>query len=96
MNTCTPQTQTHTHKCFKLCSFKTPVAGRPVAVLESSPEATGEEARVGGVAAGQLQGEGGVVHVAVRQQHQAPGASGGWQQTEAAQGPPQLSAAPHW
>ena len=65
-------------------------------MLESSPEATGEEARVGGVAAGQLQGEGGVVHVAVRQQHQAPGASGGWQQTEAAQGPPQLSAAPHW
>lgn len=42
----------------------------------------------------QLEGEGGVLDVAVGQQQQVPGPAGGRQQAEGPQRPPQLSAAP--
>lgn len=44
----------------------------------------------------QLQGELGVLDVAVRQQQQVPGAAGRRQEAEGPQGPPQLSAASYW
>lgn len=44
----------------------------------------------------QLQGQLGVLHVAVGQQQQVPEAAGGRQQAEGPQGPPQLGAAPYW
>lgn len=44
----------------------------------------------------QLQGQLGVLDVAVGQQQQVPEAAGGRQQAEGPQGPPQLGAAPYW
>lgn len=60
------------------------------------PEAAGEEASVLHAGPEQLQGQLGVLDVAVGQQQQVPEAAGGRQQAEVPQGPPQLGAAPYW
>lgn len=49
-----------------------------------------------GVVSEQLQGQRGVLDVAVRQQQQVPDAAGRRQQAKRSQGPPQLGAAPCW
>lgn len=60
------------------------------------PEATAEEATVLSVVPDQLQGERGVLDVAVGKQQQVPHAARRRQQAESPQGPPQLCAAPFW
>lgn len=63
-------------------AFRPEAAGKEAAVLHGPPE--------------QLQGQIGVLDVAVGQQQQVPEAAGGRQQAEGPEGPPQLSAAPYW
>lgn len=60
------------------------------------PEAAAEEAAVLSVVPEQLQGERGVLDVAVGDQQQVPHAARRRQQAESPQGPPQLGAAPFW
>lgn len=78
------------------CKLVPTAVGRHIFPLRTlfRPEATGEEATVLSIVSEQLQGELGVLDVAVRQQQQVPDAARWRQQAERSQGTPQLSASP--